>query len=157
MTTISRRTAIAAPVVVIAANAIGSKADSNAVGDTGGDLQARKSAAIELRAATTARAMARELPHHPTNGDEENLRLNGEQSYIANYTKGLPHNNFGEVDSAAYRILLQALESGNPQLFERIPLSGVAPAELVGGHLRFAAAYRPGGRDSTALMRSARC
>lgn len=98
MTTISRRTAIAAPVVVIAANAIGSKAHSNAVGDTGGDLQARKSAAIELRAATTARAMARELPHHPTNGDEENLRLNGEQSYIANYTKGLPHNNFGEVD-----------------------------------------------------------
>ncbi len=56
---------------------------------------------------------------HPTNGDEQRY-----ESKIANYSKGLPHNAFGEVDLAAYGSLLAALESGSPADFEAITLGG---------------------------------
>jgi hypothetical protein len=146
MPSVSRRSAIIASTAGLAAGLIASKTDANALDDTGGDLAARRGAAITLRNSTTGVAFSRPLPHHPTNGDEESLMSpDGKPSYIGNYTKGLPHNQFGEVDPAAYKLLLEALESGDPQLFERIPLGGVAPAELVGGRLRTAAALRPQG------------
>jgi hypothetical protein len=50
---------------------------------------------------------------------------------IANFSKGLPHNELGEVDPAAYDALLVALASGDPADFEAIP-RGVCPA-LVSG------------------------
>ena len=54
------------------------------------------------------------------NNGDENLYPNK----IANYSKGLPHNNNGEVDLAAYNALLDALRSGSPALFEQIPMGG---------------------------------
>ncbi|MFE6287024.1 vanadium-dependent haloperoxidase [Streptomyces sp. NPDC057877] len=60
---------------------------------------------------------------------------NGEESdyaplpFIANYSKGLPHNDQGEVDPAAYNLLRRALHTGRPEDFERIPLGG--PRKLV--------------------------
>jgi hypothetical protein len=134
-----------APAAGVAAGLIASKAGAHALDDGGGDLSARRSAAIALRTTTTGSALARPLPHHPTNGDEEALRSDGKPSYIGNYSKGLPHNQFGEVDTAAYELLLEALESGAPELFERITLGGVQAADLVGGRLRAAAALRPQG------------
>jgi hypothetical protein len=56
---------------------------------------------------------------HPPNGDE-NLYPNK----IANYSKGLPHNNDGTVVLSAYETLLQALNSGSPADFNAIPLGG---------------------------------
>lgn len=44
---------------------------------------------------------------HPTNGDEALY-----SSRIANYSKSMPHNTFGEVDPAAYDSLLKAIKSG---------------------------------------------
>src|SRR5438128_2365948 len=44
---------------------------------------------------------------HPTNGDEARYATR-----IGNFSKGLPHNNVGEVDLAAYQTLLDALSSG---------------------------------------------
>ena len=43
------------------------------------------------------------------NGDEESF-----DNFIGNYHKGLPHNEFGEVDPAAYQSLLDATQSPSP-------------------------------------------
>ncbi len=55
------------------------------------------------------------------NGDEKRY-----PDRRANFSKGLPHNNLGEVDSGAYFRLLNALASGEPADFEAIPLGGTA-------------------------------
>ena len=56
---------------------------------------------------------------HPNNGDE-NLYSNK----IGNYSKGLLHNNVGEVDLTAYNSYLAAIRSGLPSDFESIILGG---------------------------------
>ena len=56
---------------------------------------------------------------HPTNLDEDLY-----PSKIANYSKGLPHNNDGTVVISAYQALLKAINSGNQQDFNTIPLGG---------------------------------
>ncbi|MBK7599955.1 MAG: vanadium-dependent haloperoxidase [Acidobacteria bacterium] len=61
------------------------------------------------------------LPIPQNNGDEQRY-LNR----IGNYSKGLPHNQFGEVDQVAYNAFLQAVNSGNPDDFERINMGGTA-------------------------------
>ena len=45
-------------------------------------------------------------------------------SKIGNYSKGLPHNGFGEVDPAAYATLLHAVTTGLPADFQKITLGG---------------------------------
>jgi hypothetical protein len=54
---------------------------------------------------------------HVANGEE------ADYPYLANYSKGLPHNALGEVDSDAYRRMLRALCSGEHADFDSIPLS----------------------------------
>lgn len=54
---------------------------------------------------------------HENNGDEQRFR-----NYIGNFTKGLPHNKLGEVDTNAYHKFLQALRTAKPEDFEQIPL-----------------------------------
>ena len=83
----------------------------------------RRTEARELREESAKLANLRSHPDHLSNGEEsEYRRPNGELSYIANYSKALPHNRFGEVDQEAYRSLLRALYSGNPDHFERVRL-----------------------------------
>ncbi|WP_407309582.1 vanadium-dependent haloperoxidase [Desulfosporosinus sp. SB140] len=60
------------------------------------------------------------LPGHPCNGDS-----NRYPNKIADYTKALPHNKLGEVDLNAYGVLIRALSTGEPEVFESIPLGGV--------------------------------
>ncbi len=78
----------------------------------GGARESARAAAARLEA---------ELPEptHATNGDETAL-----PGWIACYSKGLPHNAEGEVDPAAYRLLLRAVASRDPADFESIPLGG---------------------------------
>jgi hypothetical protein len=57
---------------------------------------------------------------HPCNGDEQRY-----STKIGNYSKGLPHNQLGEVDLNAYQAFIHALETGKPTNFEKIPLGGV--------------------------------
>jgi hypothetical protein len=40
------------------------------------------------------------------------------------YTKGLPHNEFGEVDPAVYTTYLRAVEKGDHEELDRVPLGG---------------------------------
>jgi hypothetical protein len=56
---------------------------------------------------------------HPTNGDEELY-----PNRIGNFSKTLPHDNFGEVDPAAYNALLFALSTGQFADFEAVPKGG---------------------------------
>jgi len=55
-------------------------------------------------------------------------RTNGDEGlyadYRGNYSKALPHNEIGEVDEAAYAQFLRALEAGDQNEFEAIPLGG---------------------------------
>ena len=60
-------------------------------------------------------------PSHATNGDDRRY-----WTFIASYSKGLPHNGLGEVDAAAYDLLQDALETGEPDDFALVPLGGVA-------------------------------
>ncbi|MGH8224353.1 MAG: hypothetical protein ACREQZ_15400, partial [Woeseiaceae bacterium] len=58
---------------------------------------------------------------HDCNGDEDLY-----PTRIGNFSKTLPHNQFGEVDPAAYNALLAALASGDFNDFENVPQGGTA-------------------------------
>jgi hypothetical protein len=83
--------------------------------DSGGDQRSRDAEQIRVEAARLA--THRPQPGHPNNGEEE---LYGNR--IASYSKALPHNPLGEVDSKAYKKFLSALASGRNSDFESIPL-----------------------------------
>lgn len=81
---------------------------------------ARREDALRTRERAARIAYHRPLPDHEANGDEERYA-----NRIANFTKGLPHNQLGEVDPAAYDALLKAVRSGRPADFAAVPLGGV--------------------------------
>ncbi len=90
-------------VATVATGAAALAAASSAVGGRRGDLSA-------------PRAVQR------ANGDEDRY-----PNRIASFTKGLPQDELGEVDAAAYNSVLNALESGLPGDFERIVMGGTRP------------------------------
>ena len=67
-----------------------------------------------------------------TNGDEGLYA-----DYRSSFSKGLPHNALGEVDPSAYDGLLGALETGQTQDFENIPLGGTRKLANPQGAYRF--------------------
>lgn len=83
----------------------------------------RRHMALDIRRQAARLAFERPSPEHLCNGEEDDYA----GTRIANFAKGLPHNSLGEVDPAAYKALLKALASGNPDDFEAIPLGGVQP------------------------------
>lgn len=72
---------------------------------------------VRMKAARHERDLG--IAAHPTNGEEESV-----PGRAACYSKGLPHDKSGNVDSKAYDIYLSALRSGRPEDLERIPLGG---------------------------------
>ena len=97
-------------------------------------MQTRPTAARDIRREAAELAFLRPHPTPINNGEEAaytNPAPGGGLSYIANYSKGLPHfnagNNIGQVDPAAYRAMLRALTSGNPADFEQIPMGTPVP------------------------------
>ncbi len=65
---------------------------------------------------------------HINNGEEATYRNSrNELSYIANYSKGLRHRQSGEVRPGSYRSMLRAIDSGEPDDFERIRLGTPLP------------------------------
>lgn len=63
-----------------------------------------------------ARRAERDIPVQAANGEET------DHPFVANYSKALPHNKFGEVDPTAYHLLRRALATESYEDFERIPL-----------------------------------
>src|SRR5215468_760391 len=94
----------------------------SAFADTGPlDASQRRHRAFVIR--RDAAIYERDAPETPSisNGDEEAYA-----NRIASFTKGLPHNDLGEVDLNAYNAYLQALNRGKWADFEAIPLGGAA-------------------------------
>jgi hypothetical protein len=84
---------------------------------------ARRDQAFQVR--EDAAQFQHQLPvaTHPDNGDEALY-----PNKIGNYSKGLPHNDRGEVQLTAYDSLIQALSSGRPADFEAIQLGSPTPS-----------------------------
>ncbi len=79
---------------------------------------------------------------HAVNGDETRYA-----NRIGNYSKGLPHNSFGEVAPNAYQSLLDAIGSGDPAGCDAIILDGPNKLTSPQGGL----AFDPKGADSQAF------
>jgi hypothetical protein len=84
----------------------------------------RKNEARKIRRDAAQLAFGRPHPTHQNN-DEEN-----DYPFVANHSKGLPHDDLGEVDPAAYQALLDAVASGDPAKFDAIPLAGANTRKL---------------------------
>ncbi len=82
--------------------------------------RALKSFEIRIQAATNELLVP--IPAHPNNGDEALYATK-----IGNFTKGLPHNQYGEVDLGAYATFTNAINTGTPAAFEAIALGGNLP------------------------------
>jgi hypothetical protein len=59
------------------------------------------------------------LPNNVNNGDDELY-----STRIGSYTKGMPHNDLGEVDPAVYNTYLQAINTGGRATFDAISTPG---------------------------------
>ena len=87
---------------------------------------------IRIKAAKIARDRDFEN-NHQNNGEENEYKDKDEhRNFIANYTKGFRHHpktdrDAGEVINADYRKLVDAMESGDPDDFEALPLGGNPP------------------------------
>ncbi len=77
----------------------------------------RRAEAFRVRQEAALMGMNQPLPAHPDNGDEALY-----PNRIGNYSKGLPHDDLGEVDLDAYAKMLRALNTEDPDDFERIPM-----------------------------------
>ena len=82
-------------------------------------VENRSLSALKLRQLSAATQNRRAPASMPANNDEI-----GVPNYAACFAKGLPQNQFAEVDPPAYRSLLAAIESGKYADFERIRKGG---------------------------------
>src|SRR5437867_9865027 len=82
-----------------------------------GDSAQRRQEAYRIRQEAALLQFNQPLVDHPNNGDEALY-----SNRIGSYSKGLPHNAFGEVNANAYNALLRALSTGRKKDFEAIPL-----------------------------------
>jgi hypothetical protein len=111
--------AAGAGVVALGPLAFADPADATAVAPTAAaDFtgSGRWDTGRHLRLASIERAFGAPMPRHRNNGEERSL-----PGYIGNYSKGLPHDDLGEVDPAAYDALRRAVRTGDPSDWERIP------------------------------------
>ena len=84
--------------------------------------RATQAYALREQAASTER----DLPEPPqTPNTDETVYPNK----IGSYSKGLPHNNLGEVSVPAFNALVNAMNTGVPADFEAIPLGAPNPAQ----------------------------
>jgi hypothetical protein len=81
------------------------------------DANSRAHNALALRQRLAQAEYDVPSPPHPSNGDEQAY-----STRLGNYSKGLPHNHLGEVDTGAYETMLSAIRSGLPADFENITL-----------------------------------
>ncbi len=79
----------------------------------------RVKAALKVRTDAALHQSDRRLATPNANGDEDAL-----PGHVAAYAKGLPSNQYGEVEPAAYKSVLRAIHSGKFQDFEQIARGG---------------------------------
>jgi len=81
--------------------------------------QQRAQTAFEIRSNAAQAEFNLPQPQQLNNQDEVRF-----PNFIGNFTKALPHDQFGVVNQTAYQSLLTALKSGSPADFENIILGG---------------------------------
>ncbi len=91
-------------------------------------MTTRRQQARDIRVKAAEHAYSRPHPAHANNGEEFLYRSddkggNDRPIFIANFTKGLPHNGEGFLcDPSHYERFVLGIQSGNPLDFERTPL-----------------------------------
>ena len=111
----------------------------------GGNRNRRSANAFRLRIRAARYYNQNFLGRQENNGDEvQYADLRG------SFSKTLPHNSLGEVDPGAYQIYLNALNSGDFNDFEQIPLSPQADRKLA--NPQGAYKFEITGRDSHATF-----
>ena len=83
----------------------------------------RRTQAFQIRVKAAQQQASKPLVAHPNNHDELIY-----PAKIGNYTKGLPHNKYGEVDLNAYSSMKRALSTGRPADFEAIIMGTTDPS-----------------------------
>jgi len=98
--------------------------DLEAIGDASSATAATlwRDACFKFRVDAATFNQGVNLPDHVTNGDEARY-----PSRIGSFTKALPHNRYGEVDSYAWSTFMAAMNSGSPAAFENVKLGGGRP------------------------------
>ena len=99
------------------AQSASAQSTSSSSSSSGGTQRAQESYLNRVAAARAELAVP--TPPEITNGDEQRY-----SNRIGNFSKGLAHNNIGEVTPASYNSLLNAVRGGQPQQFEQIQLGG---------------------------------
>jgi hypothetical protein len=99
------------------AQSASAQSTSSSSSSSGGTQRAQESYLNRVAAARAELAVP--TPPEITNGDEQRY-----SNRIGNFSKGLAHNNIGEVTPASYNSLLNAVHGGQPQQFEQIQLGG---------------------------------
>ena len=87
------------------------------------NAQQRREEAYARRFANATQVRSQPTFAGMNNGDDDRY-----PDRRGSFTKGLPHNNLGEVHPGAYMQLLSALRSGSPSAFEAVPLGGAPRA-----------------------------
>lgn len=85
----------------------------------------RSQKALQIRNAAAKLAESRPHPKHEANSDEQKFRnFDGTPSYLASYTKGLPHcYELGLVQEPSdFQLFVRAIDSGDPRDFQDTPL-----------------------------------
>ena len=101
------------------AQSASAQSTSSSSSSNGGTQRAQESYMIRVAAARGELAVP--TPPEITNGDEQRY-----SNRIGNFSKGLTHNNIGEVTPASYGSFLNAIHGGQPQQFDQIQLGGNA-------------------------------
>lgn len=111
----------------------------------GGNPRQRSASSFRIRKDAAQSYLQDFIGEQANNGDEAAYA-----DFRGSFTKTLPHNQFGEVDPNAYQSLLDALDSGDFNDFEQIPLSPQAGRKLANpmGAYKFELT----GRDSQATF-----
>jgi hypothetical protein len=106
--------------------------DFSAEAATDGPGRQRRNGSWKLRKESADYWVKIKPSSHATNGDEARYA-----NKIGNYSKGLPHNAFGEVEPAAYASLVKACTTGNPDDFEDVIMGGTNKMTSPQGGLAF--------------------
>jgi hypothetical protein len=106
------------------ATTFGVASGGNASAQTAVDdiLRVRIARSYQLRLQAANFEQQNAVTSHPVNGDS--LRYSNK---IANFSKGLPHNNLGEVDVKVYKALVLAVKRIDFAGIEALPLPGTLP------------------------------
>ena len=128
---ITRRTVLSktVPAAIVGISAMAeiagsSTAGSAAEGNSKGAIR-RQQMAYQIRRDCARRYLLETPINHRSNGDENRYK-----DKRASFSKTLPHNDIGEVDSKAYSAWLSIVSSGDAVGFEHVPRAAEAEVEL---------------------------